>query len=73
MQKIYKNSCYIEQKDLKMAEKKNYIEEMLDMSDLPLDTSDYQSEIPQFFAGCNILITGASGFLGILLIEKLLR
>jgi len=55
-----------------MAEKKNYIEEMLDMSD-SLDTSHYQSEIPQFFAGCNILITGTSGFLGILLIEKLLR
>lgn len=56
-----------------MAENKNYIEEMLDMSDSPLDASHYQSEIPQFFAGCNILITGSSGFLGILLIEKLLR
>lgn len=56
-----------------MAENKNYIEEMLDMSDLSLDTNHYQSEIPQFFAGCNIFITGASGFVGILLIEKLLR
>ncbi|KAL6433327.1 hypothetical protein ACFW04_006476 [Cataglyphis niger] len=44
------------------------------MSDLPTkDSNDYQSEIPQFFAGCKIFLTGASGFLGILLIEKLLR
>ena len=55
-----------------MAQRKTYIEEMLDMSDFP-DTSNYKSEIPKFFAGCNVLITGASGFLGILLIEKLLR
>ena len=52
---------------------RNYIEEMLDMSDVPLDTGNHQSEISEFFAGCNVLITGASGFLGILLIEKLLR
>lgn len=54
-----------------MAQRKSYIEEMLNMSDFP-DTH-YQSEIPQFFAGCNVLITGASGFVGTLLIEKLLR
>ncbi|KAL6433332.1 hypothetical protein ACFW04_006476 [Cataglyphis niger] len=57
-----------------MAQRKNYVEEMLNMSDLPTkDSNDYQSEIPQFFAGCKIFLTGASGFLGILLIEKLLR
>lgn len=54
-----------------MAQKKSYIEEMLNMSDCP--NTHYQSEISPFFTGCNILITGASGFLGILLVEKLLR
>lgn len=51
---------------------KDYLEDMLDMSDVP-NINDCQSEIPQFFARSNILITGGSGFLGILLIEKLLR
>jgi len=51
---------------------KDYLEDMLDMSDFP-DSINGPSEIPQFFAGCNVLITGGSGFLGILLIEKLLR
>ncbi|XP_011877673.1 PREDICTED: fatty acyl-CoA reductase 1-like [Vollenhovia emeryi] len=51
---------------------KDYIEDVLSMSDLP-NAKDDQSEIPQFFAGCNVLITGGSGFIGILLIEKLLR
>ncbi|XP_077270693.1 fatty acyl-CoA reductase wat-like isoform X1 [Temnothorax americanus] len=51
---------------------KDYLEDMLNMSDLQ-DTNDCQSEIPEFFAGCNVLITGGSGFLGLLLIEKLLR
>ncbi|XP_011688428.1 PREDICTED: fatty acyl-CoA reductase 1-like [Wasmannia auropunctata] len=51
---------------------KNYLEDMLDMSDVA-DTNEFQSEIPEFFAGSNVLITGGSGFLGILLIEKLLR
>lgn len=51
-----------------------YIEDLLDMSDpiIPSATSD-TSEIVQYFAGCNILVTGGSGFLGMLLIEKLLR
>ncbi|XP_071576188.1 fatty acyl-CoA reductase wat-like [Temnothorax nylanderi] len=49
---------------------KDYLEDMLNMSDL---TNNCQNEIPEFFAGCNVLITGGSGFLGILLIEKLLR
>lgn len=34
---------------------------------------DGGSEIAKFYAGCNILITGGSGFVGKLLIEKLLR
>lgn len=32
-----------------------------------------RTEIQNFYAGKTILITGGSGFLGILLIEKLLR
>ncbi|KAL0121371.1 hypothetical protein PUN28_006710 [Cardiocondyla obscurior] len=43
------------------------------MPDLSDATNDHQSEIPQFFAGSNVIITGGSGFLGVLLIEKLLR
>ncbi|XP_012221713.1 fatty acyl-CoA reductase wat-like [Linepithema humile] len=48
-----------------------YIDDLLDMSD-PV-VSSATSEIISSFEGCNILITGGSGFLGILLIEKLLR
>ncbi|KYN07801.1 PREDICTED: fatty acyl-CoA reductase 1-like [Cyphomyrmex costatus] len=52
---------------------KDYLEDMLDMSEFPNINNDSQSEIPQFFARCNVLITGGTGFLGQLLIEKLLR
>lgn len=31
------------------------------------------SEITEFYDGCNVLLTGASGFVGKLLIDKLLR
>lgn len=51
---------------------KAYIDELLDMSDPP-DTSNCQSEVSPYYAGRNVLITGGSGFLGILLIERLLR
>lgn len=51
----------------------DYLNDMLDMSDPPESTANYDAEISRFFAGCNILITGGSGFLGILLLEKLLR
>lgn len=35
--------------------------------------SDDKSEITEFFDGCNVLVTGGSGFVGKLLVEKLLR
>ncbi|XP_028048936.2 LOW QUALITY PROTEIN: fatty acyl-CoA reductase wat [Monomorium pharaonis] len=57
-----------------MRTSKDYLEDTLDMSNvLDTDSNNCQSEISQFFAGSNVLITGGSGFLGILLIEKLLR
>ncbi|XP_011146930.1 fatty acyl-CoA reductase wat [Harpegnathos saltator] len=48
------------------------INDLLNMSD-PSDTNNCQSEVSQCYTGCNILVTGGSGFLGILLIERLLR
>lgn len=51
---------------------KTYIDELSDITDSP-GISDHQSEVCQYFKGRNVLITGASGFFGILLIEKLLR
>ncbi|EFN79576.1 Fatty acyl-CoA reductase 1 [Harpegnathos saltator] len=51
---------------------KAYIDELLDMSDPP-DTSNCQSEVSQYYTGRNILVTGSTGFFGILLIERLLR
>jgi len=57
-----------------MRHKSNiYIDDLLDMSDPKETVSSVTSEIIQYFAGCNILITGGSGFLGMLLIEKILR
>ncbi|XP_032674186.1 fatty acyl-CoA reductase wat-like [Odontomachus brunneus] len=47
---------------------KDYIDDLI--SD-PMD--DCHSEVLQYYAGRNILITGGSGFFGILLIERLLR
>lgn len=37
------------------------------------DSVERKSEIAEFYAGCNVLITGGSGFVGKVLIEKLLR
>ncbi|XP_014479565.1 PREDICTED: fatty acyl-CoA reductase 1-like [Dinoponera quadriceps] len=56
-----------------MAQKsKAYVDDLLDMSDPP-ETNNCQSEVSQYYKGRNVLITGASGFFGILLIERLLR
>lgn len=46
-----------------------YVEEILDMSEPP----EGKSEIVEFFDHANVLITGGTGFLGKLLVEKILR
>ncbi|XP_012288354.1 fatty acyl-CoA reductase 1 isoform X2 [Orussus abietinus] len=46
------------------------LDDLSDESDVEIDD---KSEICHFFRGCNVLVTGGSGFLGLLLIEKLLR
>lgn len=51
---------------------KAYIDDLMGISDPP-DTNNCQSEVSKYYAGRNILVTGGSGFLGILLIERLLR
>ncbi|XP_014479570.1 PREDICTED: putative fatty acyl-CoA reductase CG5065 [Dinoponera quadriceps] len=56
----------------RMILKNKTYDDLLDISK-PTDTSNCQSEISQYYRGRNILITGSSGFLGILLIERLLR
>ncbi|XP_066598641.1 fatty acyl-CoA reductase wat-like [Prorops nasuta] len=51
-----------------------YLKEMLDMTeDSPLEDLTESSEITKFFTDQNVLVTGGSGFMGKLLIEKLLR
>lgn len=47
-----------------------YIKDIIDFTE---PTKNEKSEITTFFAHTNILITGATGFLGSLLIEKLFR
>ena len=55
------------------AMNRDYIEEIVGMAE-ELDPAQLgTSEVIKFFDGCNILITGGSGFIGKLLLEKLLR
>ncbi|XP_015434622.1 PREDICTED: putative fatty acyl-CoA reductase CG5065 [Dufourea novaeangliae] len=49
-----------------------YIDDILDFSELPALNNE-KSNIVEFFAQTNVLVTGGTGFLGKLLIEKLLR
>lgn len=49
----------------------HYIEEYVQVEDEVEDLG--VSEVTNFYEGCNVFITGGSGFLGKLLIEKLLR
>ena len=50
----------------------SYLDDMLNMhADNDLD--DENTEITKFYEGLNVLVTGGSGFLGKLLVEKLLR
>lgn len=51
----------------------SYFEDMLSMKDEQPDLDSGVSEVTRFYDGLNILVTGGSGFLGKLLIEKLLR
>ncbi|XP_001600309.1 fatty acyl-CoA reductase wat-like [Nasonia vitripennis] len=51
----------------------SYFEDMLSMKDEQPNLDSGVSEVTRFYAGLNILVTGGSGFLGKLLIEKLLR
>lgn len=53
------------------AKSAEYIQDILDMSE-PLESNE-KSEIVEFFDQGNVLITGGTGFLGKLIVEKLLR
>ncbi|KAK2588427.1 hypothetical protein KPH14_004426 [Odynerus spinipes] len=50
-----------------------YLDDMFSMNEDDTNDLNGSSEIANFFAGRKVLITGGSGFLGKLLVEKLLR
>lgn len=52
---------------------KDYIDEMIGMTEEPNEVESEKSEVSGFFSNCNIFVTGGSGFIGKLLLEKLLR
>lgn len=58
---------------VKATSGEDYMEDMFGMGEEvePMETG--RSEVIEFFEGCNILVTGGSGFIGKLLLEKLLR
>lgn len=51
----------------------DYIDEMISMSKDTNEIVTEKSEVTDFFTNCNIFVTGGSGFIGKLLLEKLLR
>lgn len=52
---------------------KSYVNEMLNMYEDESMCESGVSEVTEFFDGLNVLVTGGSGFLGKLLVEKILR
>lgn len=52
-----------------------YLKDMMTWTNETIDDESLmeQSEIIKFYDNCNVLITGGSGFMGTLLVEKLLR
>ena len=53
----------------------DYLDTMLDWNEEEPDKNKLikESEICKFYDGCIVLVTGGSGFMGKLLVEKLLR
>lgn len=61
------------EEDLKTKSSSDYLTENTGLDDVEGIRPSKPSEVSDFFEGQNVLITGASGFVGKLLIEKLLR
>lgn len=51
----------------------DYIEEMIRMAKDTNENVSEKSDVTDFYSNCNIFITGGSGFIGKLLLEKVLR
>lgn len=65
---------------MELSSSRSYLDDIMErISDdleserLMTDTPQEGSEIIKFYSGCNVLVTGGSGFMGKILIEKLLR